>query len=97
MLVDDASLASFYGWKLYYEFGDNDKSFFRHLDKVTKKVHKLYKHAEIKLPLPEVSWLIFCCAKLKEELYKEINYKMLSFMIDEQTNTVRVAFEKHQD
>jgi hypothetical protein len=96
MLVDDAALCAFYGWKLSYDFITlGDPIIFRQLGKFTKKTHALYKQAGIKLSLSEISWLIFCCAMLREKLYKDLNYEMLSFMIDDESNKVRVAFEKH--
>lgn len=95
MTNEDASYAAYLGWQLSDEMihGD-DKATARLLTKLTKRAQKYYKLIGIKLSVSALSWLIFCCAMIREIFYSEFHYEMLAYLFDDEDEKVKVIFKK---
>lgn len=96
--LEDACLSAFFGWKLSYDFLSTNASssvWYRQLDKISKYVFKVYKKDGVILSLADTSYLIFCCAMIREKLYSDFHYNMASFMVDveDDENKIKVMYQ----
>jgi len=95
----EAAICAFQGWILSTGFISKNKTnaqIYSRLKKATKSVFKQYKNLGINITFSEVAWIVFCSAMIKEKLYSNFNYDMISFMISDingETEKINVAFK----
>lgn len=95
----EAAICAFQGWILSTHFISKNKTnaqIYTQLKKAAKSIFKHYKNIGVKITLLEVAWIVFCSAMIKEKLYSNFNYDMISFMIsdiDGETEKMNVAFK----
>ena len=80
----DACFAAYWGWKLSYDFSPlktNDLKLKRVFEKFSKQLLKEYKSEGLEISLSDVSKIIFICALIRENLYKEFLYDMNGIFI----------------
>lgn len=96
--VEDCCYCAFIGWRLSYDFLSKEASVFKTnmaLAKFTKEIYKNYRELGIKLNKSDIAWLIFCCALIRERLYKDFLYNMQGLSITiggEDDSRIRVTY-----
>ncbi len=91
--IEYACHCAFMGWKLSHDFLSKEASTFKiktALTKFTKEIYRAYKELEINLNKSDIAWLIFCCALIREKLYKDFLYDMLGFFIEEDSGETKI-------
>jgi len=90
----EASVLAFIGWQLSYHhniYADNSTLIENQLKKYSKNalttIRKL-GHKTIKLH--EITWIIFCCAMLREKFYRKFPYNLKGFSLREDENDERI-------
>ena len=93
----DVFLCAYYGWKLAHEVllcGSDHIKTKKALTKYSKKVYSQYKACGIDISLADISGLIFYCALIKEQFYKEFQYELFGIFCDGDNLKVTAAFKR---